>query len=149
MRILRLYLVFLFIPFIQPAAATGAEFKGVQELLFVDQIDTSDKYNASIILQRCSGMFRALSMLLPGDMRKEKAKLDLKSFRILTMATQVMAEKRGLPSDSAVVKNEVNKAFNSYVDIYYKHMEDNQIKTGSVFDDFINGEQDTCISLTN
>ena len=47
------------------------------------------------------------------------------------------------------LKNQVDKAFNSYVDIYYKHMEDNQIKTGSMFDDFINGEQDICISLTN
>ena len=149
MRILRLYLVLLFVPFIQPAAATGAEFKGVQELLLVDKIDTSDLYNASIVFQRCAGLYGAIAKFLPGDMKEQKEKLFMKSMQILVVASQAMAKKRGLPLESEAIKNQVDKAFMTYVDIYYGYMEDTQIKTGSMFDEFTDGEQDVCLALTN
>ena len=145
----RLYLVLLFMPFMQPAAATAAEFKGVQELILVDKIDTSDLYNVSIIFQRCAGLFGAYAKFLPGDMKEQKEKLFMKSMEVLVVATQAMAKKRGLPLESEVIKNQVDKAFMYYVDIYYGYMEDSQIKTGSMFDEFTNGEQDICLSLTN
>ena len=145
----RLYLVLLFMPFMQPAAATAAEFKGVQELILVDKIDTSDLYNVSIIFQRCAGLFGAYAKFLPGDMKEQKEKLFMKSMEVLVVASQAMAKKRGLPLESEVIKNQVDKAFMYYVDIYYGYMEDSQIKTGSMFDEFTNGEQDICLSLTN
>ena len=147
MRILRLYLVLLFIPFIQPAAATGAEFKGVRELLVVDKIATDDLYNISIVFQRCAGLFSAFAKFIPGDMKEQKEKFFNISMEILVMATQALAEKRGLPLDSKVIGDQVDKAFLSYVDIYYEHMEDNQIKTGSMFDEFIKAEQAICSQL--
>ena len=147
MRIRRLYLALLFIPFIQPAAATGAEFKGVQELLVVDKIATDDLFNISIVFQRCAGLFSAFAKFLPGDLKEQKEKLFYSSMEILMKATQAMAEKRGLPLDSEVIGDQVNKSFMSYVDIYYDHMEDNQIKTGSMFDEFIKGEQAICSAL--
>ena len=148
MEIRQLCLALVFIPFMQPATLTAAEFKGVNELLSVDKIDPNDLFNISIVYQRCAGLYGAFAKFLPGNLADKKEMLFNTSMTILVQATEAMAKKRGVPIDSEFIGNQVNKAFLVYVDTYYDHMENNQIKTGSMFDEFIEGELAICSVLT-
>ena len=46
------------------------------------------------------------------------------------------------------VMEEVDQAFNVYLDIYYKNLEENKILTGSMFGEFFNGEEEVCSNVT-
>ena len=133
----------------QPAALKAADFKGVNELLSVDKIDPKDLFNISIVFQRCAGLYGAFAKFLPGDLADKKEMLFNTSMTILVQATEALAKKRGLPIDSEVIGKQVNKAFLVYVDTYYDHMENNQIKTGSMFDEFVEGELAICSVIAN
>jgi len=148
MEIRQLCLALIFIPFLQPATLSAAEFKGVNELLSVDKIDPNDPFNISIVYQRCAGLYGAFAKFLPGNLADKKEMLFNTSMTILVQATDAMAKKRAVPIDSEVIGSQVNKAFLVYVDTYYDHMENNQIKTGSMFDEFIKGELAICSVLT-
>ena len=131
-----------------PKAVRASSFKGVNELLSVDEIDPTDLFNISIVFQRCAGLYGAFAKFLPGNLSEKKDMLFNNSMTILVKATEAMAKKRGLPINSEVIGNQVNKAFLVYVETYYDHMENNQIKTGSMFDEFIEGELAICSVLT-
>ena len=147
MRFIKLFLAVLLIPISQPTAATAANYKGVQELMFADKIPMDDLYNLSIILQRCAGLYGAYAKFLPSDMKAEKEKLFDVSMLLLMKSMQAMAKKRGLQIDSKAVVDPIDKAFDIYVDVYYDHMENTKIMTGTMYDEFFEGEEDVCSNV--
>ena len=118
-------------------------YKSVTEL-FADEIDINDQFNQSIILQRCAGLFGALAKYWPGDDQGQKENLFNNSMNLLVMATMTMAEKRGLSVDNESINNQVQKAFNIYVDIYYEDMERHQIATGSIMSEMVKSDLQIC-----
>jgi hypothetical protein len=145
MIIKKLLFIILFIPLLQTTPATAQNYKGVQELMFVDKLPLDNFYNISIVVQRCAGLYGAYAKFLPSDM-PEKEKLFNLSMKMLTKSIVYLAKARGSEMDA--VMEEVDQAFNVYLDIYYKNLEENKILTGSMFGEFFNGEEEVCSNVT-
>ncbi len=146
MIIRKLLFIILFIPFLQTSPATAQNYKGVHELMFVDKIPMDDLHNVSIIVQRCAGLYGAFAKFLPSDM-PEKEKLFNLSMQMLMKSMIYFANARGLPMESEAVMEEVDKAFNVYLDIYYKDLEQNKILTGNMLGEFFNAEEEVCSNV--
>ena len=146
MIIKKFLFIILFIPLLQTTPATAQNYKGVQELMFVDKLPLDDFYNISIVVQRCAGLYGAYAKFLPSDM-PEKEKLFNLSMQMLTKSIVYLAKARELPMESEAVVGQVDKAFKVYVDIYYKNLEQNQTLTGSMFGEFFNGEEEVCSNV--
>jgi hypothetical protein len=142
-----LILILPFAFFVQSANVKAAEFKSVQEIVAMD--DMSDLFNLSVVFQRCSGLFMALAKFIPNDMVEQREKLIVISAQNLSFATRLMAKKRNLPAESQTISDQIEKALPVFIDIYYDHMELTQIKTGSMFDEFLKTEQSVCTQLLN
>ena len=72
MIIKKFLFIILFIPLLQTTPATAQNYKGVQELMFVDKVPLDDFYNISIVVQRCAGLYGAYAKFLPSDMPEKK-----------------------------------------------------------------------------
>ena len=89
----------------------------------------------------------AFAKFIPNDMVEQREKLIVTSAQNLSFATRLMAKKRNLPAESQTISDQIEKALPVYIDIYYDHMELTQIKTGSMFDEFLKTEQSVCTQL--
>ena len=142
-----LILILPFSFFLQSANVEAGEFRSVQEIVAMD--DTSDMFTLSTVFQRCAGLFMAFAKFIPNDMVEQREKLSVAAVENMSLATKSMAMKRNLPVDSPTVIDQIEKALPVYIDVYYDHMELTQIKTGSMFDEFLETEQSVCTQLLN
>ena len=127
--------------------ASASSFKGVNQLIVAEGLDLSDDFNKSIILQRCAGLFGAIAKYLP-KAEPQKEQIFLHSMDVLTISVMAMHEKRGNQLSSEAVTQQVQKAFTTFVDLYYNMLEQNQILTGSIFDPYVQKELDLCTAMT-
>lgn len=134
---------------LQLGPAKAEQFRSVDQLMSYDGLDFSDGYNQSIVLQRCAGIFGALTKIWPIEDKQRKESLFNDSMGLLTHAVSLMAKKRGRSINDEVVTNEVSKAYSIYVNIYYDSMEKNQIMTGSLFSDLVAKDLEICSNFTN
>ena len=122
----------------------ATEFKTVTDLVSRENIDLSDAYNLSIVLQRCAGLYGAVGKITPIEEKTLKEQMLGMSSDYLVIATMAMAQKRGRPLEDKAVGKQVQDAFWIYVDIYYEIMEKNQILTGSLFSEQIKSDVNIC-----
>ena len=125
----------------------ATDFKTVTDLVSRENIDLSDAFNLSIVLQRCAGLYGAIGKITPIEEKKLKEQMLGMSSEYLVYATMAMAHKRGRPLEDKAVGKQVQDAFWIYVDIYYDNMEKNQILTGSLFSDHIKSDVNICKAL--
>ena len=130
-----------------PKTARAANYKGVNQLMVVESLDISNNRNKSIILQRCAGLFGAIAKYLP-KAEPQKEQIFLHSMDVLTISVMAMHEKRGNQVSIEAVTQQVQKAFTTFVDLYYNMLEQNQILTGSIFDPYVQKELDLCTAMT-
>jgi hypothetical protein len=107
------------------------EFLGAHEL--IGQMDTSDTYTFAFILQRCAGVWYALgsySEMLPQDANNEIAA----NFAVASL--MILREREPNRSIESITAEAVEDNV-AIAEIYMEKMKDNQIKSGSIFDDWL------------
>ena len=122
----------------------ATEFKTVTDLVSRENINLSNAYNLSIVLQRCTGLYGAVGKITPIEEKTLKEQMLGMSSDYLVIATMAMAHKRGRPLEDKAVGKQVQDAFWIYVDIYYEIMKKNQILTGSLFSEQIKSDVNIC-----
>lgn len=128
------------------SSVQAVNYKSVTELVVEDQIDISDGFNMSMILQRCAAVIGALD-LWSSEYHGRKDNLVEYSSHLVIMAMMQMAETRGLSSKDEAIQNEVGKAFARYVQIYAEDMERQQIATGSIMSKMVDSDLKICTRL--
>ena len=129
-----------------PIDAVAAKFKGVNAMLETE--DMEDPFIISSVFQRCAGVYGALAKILPsGD--PTTAALKQTSFLLTTEFGAGAIVLLNVKNQNTGARNQeqVIQAVNSYVDIYYREMNQSQINTGSIFSAWGQAEFSTCNQL--
>lgn len=125
------------------------KYKGVSELILKDQIDLTDSYYQSIILQRCAALYIAIGSIAYDDNPKKQLQLWRKSNVLLGIAKDLFADTRGKDKVDIDINNEVEKAHKVYVEVYTRSMDNHKILTGSIFSELFDQDSKLCKELTN
>ena len=136
--------VFLFYSPVMTASA--AEMTSVID--YPKQNDMSDKFHQSSLMARCAGVLGAFSKFLPkspASMKAAKENLFQQSMQMLTVSAILLGEKKQVPAEKAL--EQVQTAFQAYVDYNYKKIEQEQIATGSIMQGTKATEMQFCINF--
>lgn len=120
------------------------DFDGLQDI--IGKLDFEDKYNGFYVAQKCSGLFYSVAQYLPANDVKLKTEFAQISAVFFTVASAALKEKDPSLSDESLY-SEVDFMTKATAKKYYSILEENQVNTGSAFNDWILKEISICKSF--
>mgnify|MGYP006450464227 CR=1 FL=1 len=129
-----------------PIDSISAKFKGVNAMLETE--DMADPFIVSSVFQRCAGVYGALAKILPSGDPTTSA-LKQTSFSLTTEFGAGAIIMLNVKNQNTGARNQeqVMQAVKSYIDIYYREMNQSQINTGSIFSEWGQAEFSICNQL--
>ena len=126
-----------------PAMASD-EFDGLQDI--IGKLDFEDKYNGFYVSQKCAGLYYSVAQHLPkSDVKGITTLAQIAAVFILT-ANAALKEKDPNLSDESRSK-QVDSMMKATAKKYNSILEENQVNTGSIFNDWIQKELRICNSI--
>ncbi len=123
----------------------GSTFKGVSDFWNGAAGPLSDPYVISSMWQRCSGLFGALTKILPSSSPDVATLKKVSAFQMENfMAASVYMLNSKKQNAAEANLEQILKAVPIYVDIYYDQLENSQIASGSLFSPWVTEEFNLC-----